>query len=176
MNELTPKQIKAEDVSNLVWIVNSRTDFWDQKTKSLAKVELKRRKNKSSEINEFLNDFNNWTLETEKEWEEIYKDGIEENDLYDYREKFKFSTFEKILIVVTAPLSIKYRIVKPNLIILYREKKMKMFWEKFILLVFGFIIWIGILNYSYELSQKKRMEEIEKIDITEWEKEHGYDK
>ena len=53
---------------------------------------------------------------------------------------------------------------------------MKMFWEKLILLALGIILWIGVLNYSFDLAEKKRMEEIEKIDISDWEKEHGYDK
>ncbi|MDP5093533.1 MAG: hypothetical protein NWQ17_09480 [Polaribacter sp.] len=174
MNSLNLREIKAEEVSNLVWIINSRTDFWDKNTKYLAKEELKRRKISIFEQNKLLKEFSDWDIETEKEWEQVYS----APDIYNLQsvEKTEFSINEKIQIVVTIPFIIKYGGIGPSLFSLYRDKKMKMFWEKLILLALGIILWIGVLNYSFDLAEKKRMEEIEKIDISDWEKEHGYDK
>jgi hypothetical protein len=172
MNNLTENQIRNEEDSNLIWICNSKTQFWNEGTKVLAKKEIRRRKIQPSEIKEFLKDFNNWSKETEKEWEQIYLETINNEENI---EKTEFSLYEKILIIATAPFTIKWRGIGPSLFSLYRDKKMKMFWEKLILFALGILIWIGIINYSFELSEKKRMEEIEKIDISDWEKENGYD-
>ena len=174
MNNLTPEKIKTEEVSNLVWIIHSRTNFWENKTKIQARKELKRRKIKSSDINDLLIDFNNWSTEEEKEWEKIYLETVEYESVYDYNNKFSFTIFEKFLIIITAPISFRHRIVEPSLYVLYRDKKTKLLVEKIILLTFGILLWIGIANISFELSEKKRMKEIEKIDISDWEKENGY--
>lgn len=41
--------------------------------------------------------------------------------------------------------------------------------------VLSFFAWYFYINYSFEQSQKKRLEEIDKIDISDWKKQHGYE-
>ena len=175
MNNLNSKEIKAEDISNLVWIINSRTDFWDDNTKYLAKEELKRRKISPSEQNKLLKDFLDWDIETEKEWKKIYLDSKSEESEFFNLEKAEFSIRDKILILITAPFTILRNGIGPDLFVLYSDKKMKMFWEKLLFLIFGILIWFSFIYFGYRNYENNRLKEIENIDISDWKEKHGYE-
>ncbi len=175
MNSLNPKEILIEDTSNLIWIINSRPKFWTDDTKDLAKDEIKRRRVPLSVQNKILEDYLGWDIETETEWEQIYLHSKSERNELDKVEKDGFSVIDKVLIIISAPFNIFNHGRGPDLYSLFKDGKMKMFWEKLILLIFGVSTWMGLMYYIYQESENKRMEEIEKIDISDWEKEHGYD-
>jgi hypothetical protein len=47
--------------------------------------------------------------------------------------------------------------------------------QKTIIYVLSFLAWFLFINYQINNYEKKRLEEIEKIDISDWKKKHGYE-
>lgn len=173
--ELSIKEIKSEDSDELIWIANSRTNFWSFETKKLVRSELVRRKISLVEQKKI---WSSWkvSIENEKEYEQIYLDTKKSKISSNEYNKTKFTVLEKFGIFFFAPFDlVKLRSNGSSLLSLYRDNKMSMFWEKLVLIVSGILIWTGITLYSIQKSEKKRMEGIEKIDISDWEKKHGYD-
>lgn len=47
--------------------------------------------------------------------------------------------------------------------------------QKTIIYLLSFLTWFLFINYQINNYEKKRLEEIEKIDISDWKKKHGYE-
>ena len=47
--------------------------------------------------------------------------------------------------------------------------------QKIIIYILSFLSWFFFIAYQVNDYERKRLEEIEKVDISDWEKKHGYD-
>jgi hypothetical protein len=47
--------------------------------------------------------------------------------------------------------------------------------QKAIIYVLSFIVWFLYISYQVKNHKQKRLDEIEKIDISDWKKKHGYE-
>lgn len=103
-------------------------------------------------MNEYLNDFKNWSKAREEKWEKLFLETVLKNNRI---VKNEFDIYEKLMIIITVPFVIKSKGIGPSLFSLYREKRMGMFVEKLLLLLFGVIIWTGILIYIFEISKSE---------------------
>jgi hypothetical protein len=67
-----------------------------------------------------------------------------------------------------------YLFNKHTLFTLRSENYFLKFKQRIIIFTLSFTTWFTYLNYQYKQSERKRLEEIEKIDISDWKQKHGY--
>ena len=97
-----------------------------------------------------------------KAFEKAWKRQAERNELE------RYTLFEKIKIFLFGPYEL-FKFFNSGLTEL-RDFNYKMkFRQRLILLISGTIFWILIIIGAYQYSENKRIQEIDKIDITDWE-------
>ena len=103
---------------------------------------------------------------------------IQETDKSFERDKReKYELLELIQLFIFAPFiifrgSLRFK----SFYSLKKEKYNLKFKQKIIVYLLSFSFWVLLINYYINDYEQKRLDEIEKIDISDWEKKHGYDK
>lgn len=114
-----------------------------------------------------------------KDSEKILEELIdkERKESLDKNETEKYRFLEIIELFLFAPYyflrgSYKYKSFKHLKDENYRFKLK----QKTLIYALSFLTWFLFIAYQVNEYERKRLEEIEKIDISDWEKKHGYDK
>lgn len=154
-------------IEELVIISNSSTEHWQQEAINLAKRELTKRGVSKVEEERIISGF-------EKEDEEYIRNleiWLESNKIESYK------VWEMIVLLLFGPIIIikPYIFSSYNLFNLKGDHYFLKFKQRIFLFCLSFILWFSFTEYSYQKSEKQRLEEIEKIDITEWKKKYGYE-
>lgn len=166
MSEFSPP-IPERETEELIEIANSSTEYWQQKAINQAKKELVNRKITQQEQNEVIE---NWKKKTQvylkKEAEKLEKNKTE-----------SYQVWEMIILFLFAPILFfrPYLFNSHTLFTLRGENYFLKFKQRLIIFGLSFIAWFFYINYSYRQSEKERLEEIDKIDISEWKKIHGHE-
>ena len=84
-----------------------------------------------------------------------------------------YTTWEMIQIFVFGPLNF-FRWYD-DVFTLRKENYFLKFKQRIIILTLGFIAWFFFIYTSFHYYEQKRLEEIEKVDISDWKKKHGYE-
>jgi hypothetical protein len=98
-----------------------------------------------------------------KAFEKAWKKQVERNKL----EKYTF--IEKIKIFFFGPYEL-FRLLNSGLTELYESNYKIKFKQRLILLIAGTIFWILAIVVIFEYSEFRRINKIEKVDISDWEK------
>ena len=162
MTEYNPP-ISSRDTEELIAIANGTTDNWQQDAINQAINELKKRNITIKYQNKILD-------QRKKETEKLYlayQKQLEQN------EKEGYSIGKMIYIFLVAPFILAGDwAVDLSLRKLKKENYQKKFKQRFFLLLFGTIFWILFIVASVKDYEKKRQEEIDNVDISEWEKSY----
>ena len=160
MTEFNPP-IETRETFELIAIANGTLDEWQQDAIDKAKDELRNRRI-SEEYQKLVLD--NWIKE-KKELEIAYQKQLQRNKTESY------ATLDMIYIFLVAPfILIGKWTVGLSLRELKRENYSKKIKQRLLLLIGGIGFWISISALSFNLSEKKRLENIDKVDISAWEK------
>jgi len=155
--------IIERDTDELIEIANSTNDTWQSDAIEQAKVELQKR-NISIEFQ--ADKLKQWRDESQQR-EIDYKNGLLDN--FDKR----YSKLEMIKIFFLAPWILSRRGFYDSdlsLTNLWKENFKTKFRQRFTLLIAGILFWIAFSISVFKYSEYLRMKEVEKIDISGWEK------
>ena len=154
-------------IEELVIISNSTTENWQQEAIDQAKSELIKRGISINEQEELLSGIDEEIQQYNQELE-IW---LENNKTESYK------VWEMIVLLLFGPIIIikPYFFSRYNLFNLKGDNYFLKFKQRIFLFCLSFLLWFSFTEYSYQKSEKQRLEEIEKIDITEWKKKYGYD-
>tara|TARA_R110002072_G_scaffold302005_2_gene483374 strand:+ start:2445 stop:2963 length:519 start_codon:yes stop_codon:yes gene_type:complete len=165
-NEFNPP-IKERDTEELIEIAHSTTEEWQYEAIKQAKKELDRR---------------GITLEEQNRTIQIWKEEANKFLKYEIKrlEKNKtesYQVWEMIVLFLFGPFLFlrPYLFNTHTLFTLRGENYFLKFKQRILIFTLSFLAWFLYINYSFEQSEKKRLEEIQKIDISEWKKIHGYE-
>ena len=167
MIEFNPPISKRETVE-LIEIKYSSTDDWSQDAINQAKAELIKRKIPQREQDKLVN-----------EWDKQYNEYVKVEQLrLESNKTESYKPIEMILLFLFGPIVFMkpYWFNSTTIFELKRENFKLKFKQRIIIFVLSFISWFFYIQYDFDKMEQERMEEIEKIDISEWEKKHGYDK
>ena len=167
MSEKFTPPINERDTDELIYIALSSTKTWKQSAINQANNELKSRGYTQKELNKI-----------DKKWTADY-----ENQLQDEEKQLEFNKTEsytkiemiKVLIFGTIFFFRPRTSGLKTLSELWEEQSYLKFKQKIIILIIGFSILFVSVKYSMRQSELKLQKEMDEIDITEWEKFHGYD-
>lgn len=162
MTEFNPP-ISKRETEELIEIAHSSTEHWQLDAINQAKKELIRRNITPKEQNEVIE---NW----KKEADECFKN---EEERLEKNKTESYSKWEMILIFIFGPL--KFFRWYDDIFTLRKENYYLKFKQRIIILTLGFICWFIFIYTSFHRYEQKRLEEIEKIDISEWKKKQGYE-
>ncbi|SEA75478.1 hypothetical protein [Psychroflexus halocasei] len=162
MTEFNPP-ISERETEELIEIAHSSTEHWKLDAINQAKKELIRRNVTQKEQNEVIE---KW----KKEADEYFKN---EADRLEKNKTESYSTWEMILIFIIG--SLKFFRWYDDVFTLRKENYYLKFKQRIIILTLGFISWFIFIYTSFHSYEQKRLEEIEKIDISDWKKKHGYE-
>lgn len=155
--------ISEREPEELIEIAHSSTDHWQQEAISQAKNELVNRNITQTEQDAVIEKWNKEAQEyVEKEFERLEKNKTE-----------SYTTWEMILIFIFGPLN--FFGFYDDVFTLRKENYFLKFKHRIIILSLGFIAWFIFIYASFQNYEQNRLEEIEKIDISDWKKEHGYE-
>ena len=162
MTEFNPP-IETRETFELIAIANGSLDEWQQEAIDQAKDELKNR-GISEEYQKKIVD--KWIKKKQRS-EIAYQKQLEQNKTESY------STLDMIYIFLVAPfLLVGKWTVGLSLRELKRENYSKKIKQRLLLLIGGIGFWISISVLSFNFSENKRLENIDKVDISAWEKNH----
>ncbi len=160
MTEFYPP-IETRETLELIAIANGTLDDWQQEAIDQAKVELKNRGITEDYQKRFID---KW-IEERKESEITYQKQLELNKTASY------SNSEMICILLLAPFILMGKwTFGLSLSELKRENYSKKIKQRLLLLIGGIGFWISIIVLGSNFSENKRLEDIEKVDISAWEK------
>lgn len=162
--------ISERNTEELLEIIYSGSDVWQLDAINQAKTEIKKRDVSESDQ---LRVFEAWEHDDE-EYLILFRK--QEAIRLKNNEKKSYKPYQMLLLFIFGP----YAFFTPNsfsmgLFELRNENFKLKYKQRLIILILSFISWVAYFNYSIKESERKRMEEIEKIDISDWEKQHGYD-
>jgi hypothetical protein len=165
MTEFTPP-FSERSIEELVEIANSSEKVWQKEAINQAKKELVKRGITQREQDIIIE---KWNLEAE-EFFKIELERLEKNKTESYK------IWEIAILLFFGPILFfkPYMFNSHTLFTLRNENYYLKFKQRIIIFILSFIGWGLYTNYSYEISEKKRLEEIEKIDISDWKKKYGY--
>ena len=69
----------------------------------------------------------------------------------------------------------KYTVEYHTIFSLRSENYFLKFKQRIIIFILSFIAWFFFIKVTVEQSQIQKQKEIDKIDISDWKKQHGYD-
>ena len=159
MTEFKPPMSERE-TDDLVEIIYS-PEHWKKEAVNQAKKELRKREVSESEQLKILE---RWSKEFDKELK-AEKDKLESNKTASY------SYLEMVSIFIFGPFSF-IRHIDP-IFTLRSENFYLKFKQRLILLISGSVCWFLFIYIGFKQYEKERLEEIDKIDISEWRKIHG---
>ena len=166
MKEFTPPISERED-GELIDIAHSYSSTWQSEAIIQAKQELANRRISLKEQKEIIGI---WDLDEELRIKE-YEQQLELNKT----ESYKFQ--EMLIIFIFGPfILMNPYLSKKSLSVLKSENYQLKFKQRIIIFILSLFAWVFYADYSWTKQKEKRMEEVEKVDISEWEKEFGYDK
>lgn len=155
--------INERDTDQLIQIAYSKNDEWQLDAINQAKKELQKR-NISKEYQ--IQKLNQWDKDLKQfEIEYLNKQNSNFNKSY--------NKLDMIKIFLLAPLILtgkSYFDTGFSLINLWKENYKTKFKQRFILLVLGMLFWISVLFMVFKYSEYLRMKEIQKSNISDWEK------
>ena len=166
MTEFTPP-ISERKTEELIEIVYLGKDHWNEEAISQSIKELDRRNISKNEQEKLISKWNKQTDE--------YL--AEENKRLQKNKTESYEIWEMIVLFLFGPiLFIKPYIFNSHTLFSLRgENYFLKFKQRILIFLLSFISWFFYANYSFKQSEKKRLEEIDKIDISDWKKEHGYE-
>ncbi|WBL23809.1 hypothetical protein [Zunongwangia sp. HRR-M8] len=167
MTEFKPPMSDRE-TEELIEIANcSDEDIWQREATLQAKKELIKRNISQEQQNEVIEKWN-------KEAEEYLK---KEAERLERNKTESYGKCQMVVLFLFGPiLFIKpYLFNSHTLFTLRGENYYLKFKQRIIIFGLSFIAWFFYVNLSFQQSEKKRLEEIDKIDISDWKKKHGYE-
>ena len=161
------KRIKHLSTEELVGIAASAYGQWSYKTIERARKELLKREVSENEQSAIVQKIKDGVLKLKAD--PLEREASNENKSY--------TTFEMLMLFAFGPVIFfkSYGWDMKGLYTLNKEGKYLKFRQRLILFILSFTFWIFFGIYMSEKSDKEWREEIERQDISEWEKEHGYD-
>ncbi|AOW20177.1 hypothetical protein [Urechidicola croceus] len=163
MTEFKPP-ISERETEELIKIKYSTTDKWQQEAINQANKELIKRNVTEKYESEI---FQKWQQENE-EYFRIIQEKLEKNKTESYK------IWEIIVLYLFGPIIFIRGYGYYTIFNLRRDNYLLKFKQRIIVFILSFISWAIYINYTSKQSELKRQQEIDKIDITEWEKFHGY--
>ena len=171
MTEFNPP-ISKRETEELIQIKYSSTDDWSQDAINQAKAELIKRKITQREQDKIVN-----------EWDKQYNEYAKGEQLrLESNKTESYKDYEMALLFLFGPIIFLswHSYFSRTIFELKRDNCLLKFKQRLIIVSISFIFWFLFISYDMKYgineSENKRMEEIEKIDISDWEKKHGYDK
>ena len=160
MTEFNPR-LDTRATIELIAIANGTMEAWQQEAIDIAKDELRNRGITDKDQQKVLD---KWK-EEERQIEIAYQEKLNQN------ESEVYSIGKMIYIFLVAPFILigRWR-VGISLWQLKKENYQKKFMQRLLLLFGGTMFWVLIMMYGYKSDDKKRQEEIDKVDISAWEK------
>jgi hypothetical protein len=161
--------IRDRLTEELIEIANCKDEnIWQKEATNQAQKELIRR-NVSQEQQQIIISKKNALLDKKHKAE---LERLEKNKTESY------TVFEMIFLFIFGPIIFFNTSFFSNyhtIFTLRSENYFLKFKQRIIIFILSFSTWILYTNYSFKKSEQKRLEEIEKIDISDWKKLHGYD-
>ncbi|MFD0932114.1 hypothetical protein ACFQ0R_05805 [Psychroflexus salinarum] len=111
------------------------------------------------------------TYDAEKVYKIFFEN--ERKESFEKNRTESYSTWEMILIFVFGPLKFFRRY--DDVFTSRKENYFLKFKQRIVILTLGFISWFVLIYITFNNYEQKRLEEIEKIDISDWKKKHGYE-
>ena len=156
--------ISDRETEELIEIANCTNDnIWQREATLQAKKELVKRNISQEQQNEVIESWN-------KEIEEYLK---KEEERLEKNKTESYTTWEMISIFIFGPLDFFRQY--DDVFTLRKKNYFLKFKQRIIILPLGFIAWFLFIYASFHHYEQKRLEEIEKVDISDWKKEHGYE-
>lgn len=165
-NEFNPP-ISERETEELIEIAHSTTEEWQYEAIKQAKKELDRRGITTEEQNRTI-----------QKWKEKAKKFLKyESKRLEKNKTESYQVWEMIVLFLFGPFLFlrPYLFNTHTLFNLRGENYFLKFKQRILIFTLSFLTWYFYINYSFEQSEKKRLEEIQKIDISEWKKIHGYE-
>jgi hypothetical protein len=167
MTEFIPP-IRDRDTIELIEIASCKDEnIWQKEATIQAKKELVKRNISQEQQNTIL-------LEKKiikEEEQKIEQQRLENNKTESY------TYFEMAILFIFGPI-IFFNTFLPShhtIFTLRSENYLLKFKQRVIIFILSFGAWFFYVDYSSMINEEKRLEEIEKIDITDWKKKHGYE-
>lgn len=159
--------IAERDTKELITIAHSSTAYWQQEAITKAKTELQQRKVSWAEQKK-VTDEQKVLAEKERREKQLWLDNNETES---------YALWEMIVLLIFGPiLFFKPYIFNTHTLFNLRGNHYYLkFKQRLLVLTLSFMAWFTYINYDYKISEKKRLEEIDKIDISEWKEKFGYD-
>ena len=146
--------IQKRNTDELIIIANSSTDDWQQEGIDQAKEELRKRGVSNLEQKKRIK-------ELQKQFENELKKELETRETEDY------TILEKLYIVLIWPKRLLWDWgLKKEGYILKAKRRLQLI--SFGIGLYGLALLWG--NHEWKISERKRIEEIDKVDISKWEK------
>lgn len=167
MTDFKPPMSDRE-TEELIEIANcTDEDIWQREATLQAKKELIKRNISQEQQNEVIK---RWNKEAE-EYLEKEAERLEKNKTESYKK------WEIVVLFLFGPILFirPYLFNSHTLFTLRGENYFLKFKQRIIIFGLSFIAWFFYINYSFQQSEKKRLEEIDKIDISDLKKKHGYE-
>jgi hypothetical protein len=167
MTEFKPP-ISERETEELIEIANCDDEnIWQREATLQAKKELQKRNISQEEQNEVIIRWN-------KEAEMYFK---KEAQRLENNKTESYKIWEMSILFLFGPaLFIRPYLFNSHTIFTLRSENYYLkFKQRIAIFILSFIAWYFYINYSYEKSETQRLEEIDKIDISDWKKQHGYD-
>jgi len=142
-------------------------DIWQREATLQAKKELLKRNISQQQQNKVLE---RWNKEIEKQLKNE-AERLENNKTESY------ATWEMVVLFLFGPILFTrpYFFNSHTIFTLRGENYFLKFKQRIGIFILSFIAWYFYINYSFEQSERKRLEEINNIDISDWKKQHGYE-
>lgn len=166
MTEFKPP-ISERETEELIEIANcTDEDIWQREATLQAKKELVKRNISQEAQNEVI-----------EKWNKILEDNLkQETERLEKNKTESYETWEMVVLLLLGPfLFIRpYMFNSHTIFTLRNENYYLKFKQRIGIFVLSFIAWYFYTNYAFEQSKKKRLDEIDNIDISDWKKKHGY--
>lgn len=142
-------------------------EHWQEEAVQQAKKELVKRNVTQKEQDKILAA---WNDQTEAELKE-------EAERLERNKTVSYPLWEMVILFLFGPFLFfrPYILNTHTLFTLKDDNYLLKFKQRLIIFGLSFVFWICYVGISYHLSEKKRLEEIDKIDISDWKEKHSYD-
>lgn len=166
MTEFSP-QISKRETDELIGIANSSTEHWQQNAIVQARNELAKRGITQEK-----------QIKVIQKWNKKIKKSLEkEAQRLESNKTESYEIWEMLILFLFGPaLFLRPYVFNSHTVFTLRgENYFLKFKQRIVIFGLSFITWFFYFNYSFEQSEKKRLEEIDNIDISDWKKKHGYE-
>ena len=149
------------DNRDIDWLIINAIESVDDEIKKEVIYELNKRGLNQKEIKKRYNIIKKGKS-VNTAFEEAWEKEIEKNKIE------KYTLREKIQIFLFAPYT-TFKNYDSGLSYLHENKYTKKFTQRLILIIAGTIFWFLLFFVGYKYYEQKRIEKVNKIDISEWE-------